>query len=268
MTIALAGAANAADNPKDIVRKGLQAVFTTFDKARAEQLFAEDYIQHNPAVPTGRAPIVGFLPALKESGIQLKTHRIISQGDLVVTHNSYDNAKLFGADRIIAFDVFRVKDGHIAEHWDNISAAAAPNPSGRTQIDGPTEIADLEKTSANRALVVDFVDTILVKGDLARLTGFFDGDNYTQHNSQIADGLSGLGAALKALADKGITMKYAEVHRVVAEGNFVFTMSEGTFGGKPTAFFDLFRVSNGKIAEHWDIIADIPTRMAHTNGKF
>jgi hypothetical protein len=44
--------------------------------------------------------------------------------------------------------------------------------------------------------------------------------------------------------------------------------SEGTFGGKPTAFFDLFRVDNGKVAEHWDVMADIPAKMAHGNGKF
>jgi predicted SnoaL-like aldol condensation-catalyzing enzyme len=48
----------------------------------------------------------------------------------------------------------------------------------------------------------------------------------------------------------------------------VFAASEGTLGGKPTAFFDLFRVDNGKIAEHWDVIAEIPTKIAHGNGKF
>ncbi len=63
-------------------------------------------------------------------------------------------------------------------------------------------------------------------------------------------------------------MKYSTVHKVIAEGNFVFTMSEGTFGGAPTAFFDLFRVDNGKIVEHWDIISEIPDEMAHENGKF
>ena len=45
-------------------------------------------------------------------------------------------------------------------------------------------------------------------------------------------------------------------------------MSEGTLGGKPTAFFDLWRVSNGKLAEHWDVVADIPATMVHKNGKF
>ena len=50
--------------------------------------------------------------------------------------------------------------------------------------------------------------------------------------------------------------------------NFVLAASEGIFGGKPTAFVDLFRVDNGKIAEHRYVMADIPAKMALGNGKF
>ena len=100
------------------------------------------------------------------------------------------------------------------------------------------------------------------------LGAFIDGDNYTQHNSDIADGLDGLGVALEAMAAQGITVKYNKVHKVVAEGNFVLTMSEGTFGNKPTAFYDLFRVDGGKIVEHWDILSEIPAESANDNGKF
>ena len=47
-------------------------------------------------------------------------------------------------------------------------------------------------------------------------------------------------------------------------------MSEGTFGGKATCFYDLWRVENGKIAEHWDVMETIPakTEGKNTNGKF
>jgi len=59
-----------------------------------------------------------------------------------------------------------------------------------------------------------------------------------------------------------------EQMQTIAEGNFVFAASEGTFGGKPTAFFDLFRVDNCKVAERWDVMADIPAKMAQGNRKF
>lgn len=52
---------------------------------------------------------------------------------------------------MIAFDVFRVENGKIAEHWDNLILESAPNPSGHTQIDGATEITDIDKTEANKA---------------------------------------------------------------------------------------------------------------------
>jgi hypothetical protein len=67
------------------------------------------------------------------------------------------------------------------------------------------------------------------------------------------------------IAPYEISGDHHEQMRTVAEGNFVLAASEGTFGGKPTAFFDLFRVDNGKVAEHWDVMADIPATMAHGN---
>lgn len=56
----------------------------------------------------------------------------------------------------------------------------------------------------------------------------------------VPDGLSGLGGALEAMAKQGVTMKFDRVHKVLGEGNFVLTVSEGAFGGKPTSYYDLF----------------------------
>jgi predicted SnoaL-like aldol condensation-catalyzing enzyme len=82
--------------------------------------------------------------------------------------------------------------------------------------------------------------------------------------------LSGLGEALEHLANEGITMKYYQVHMVLREGNFVLVVSEGYFGDQHTAFYDLFRVENDKIAEHWDVIETIPSKdqWKNNNGKF
>jgi predicted SnoaL-like aldol condensation-catalyzing enzyme len=91
-----------------------------------------------------------------------------------------------------------------------------------------------------------------------------------QHNPNIGDGLSGLGQALAAMAKQGVTMKYDRVHRVLGRGNFILVVSDGSFAGKHLSFYDLFRVANGKIAEHWDAIESIPLRSEwkNQNGKF
>jgi predicted SnoaL-like aldol condensation-catalyzing enzyme len=76
--------------------------------------------------------------------------------------------------------------------------------------------------------------------------------------------------ALQTLAEQGITVKFDKIHKVLGEGNFVLVVSEGNFAGQPTSFYDLFRVENGKIAEHWDTTETIPPReqWKNDNGKF
>lgn len=253
--------------PSDIVLRAVRAIFRDFDAAIASDLLAKDYIQHNIAVPTGAAPIIGFIPALKESGIKATIHRVVAEGDLVVLHVTYENAQAFGGDTLVSFDVFRVEDGKVAEHWDNLQPLVSQTASGNGMTDGPTEIADHEKTSENKALIDAFVRDVLQGAAPERVTDYVSTQNYIQHNPLVADGLDGLGAAMKAFAEAGQAMSYARTPIIVADGNFVFTASEGKLGTEPTAFFDLFRIENGKIVEHWDTISTIPNEMPHTNGK-
>ncbi|MBB5577003.1 nuclear transport factor 2 family protein [Rhizobium paranaense] len=223
------------------------------------------YIQHNLAAADGLKGFGELLAALPKGSAKVNTVRVFQDGDFVFAHSSYD---FIGPK--IGFDIFRFEDGKIVEHWDNLQETSGPNPSGHTMVDGPTGAKDLDKTVVNKTVVSGFVDDILVNGRMEKLAGYFDGDNYVQHNPQIGDGLTGLGAALKAMADAGISMKYEKVHQVLGKGDFVLTVSEGTFADKPTSFYDLFRVQNGKIAEHWDTIQPIPAKSEwkNQNGKF
>jgi predicted SnoaL-like aldol condensation-catalyzing enzyme len=238
----------------------------TGDPKPAAVVNPKKYIQHNLTVGDGIEGFVAVLKLLPKDSAKVKTVRVFQDGDFVFAHTEYD---FFGPK--IGFDVFRFEDGKIVEHWDNLQEKPkGPNPSKHTMTDGPTEVKDLDKTEANKKLVRDFVDDVLVNGKLDKLAGYFDGDNYVQHNPQIADGLSGLGKALEAMAKARVTMKYDKVHKVLGEGNFVLVKSEGTLGGKHVAFYDLFRVEKGKIAEHWDTIEGIPEKKdwKNTNGKF
>ncbi len=96
------------------------------------------------------------------------------------------------------------------------------NPSDHTQTDGITNITDLDKTIENKKIVKDFVQTILIDGEYNKLGQYFDGDNYIQHNSNISDGLSGLGKAMEEMGKHGIVMSYTENHIILGEGTLFY----------------------------------------------
>ncbi len=254
------------------IGKALELIntFATGDTEKAGSLLEKDYIQHNLAYGTGRDAFVGSVAYLASAPVKttVKNIRAFEDGDKVFLQTVYNFA---GAGEQVAFDIFRFdENGLIAEHWDNLAAKAAPNPSGRTQIDGTKELKDLDKTEESRELVKNFLVDVMQGKHPEKTAGYFDGDTYIQHNTGIADGLSGLGAALSALEEKGIQMIYTATRQVLAQGNFVLAVSEGTFGGAPTSYYDLWRVENGKIAEHWDVMETIADKSTwqNQNGKF
>jgi len=260
---------NAYSDEKELSNKeksvALLKSIETGEKEPIAYINPNKYIQHNLGIADGLAGFGAALSQLPEGSARVNTVRAFEDGDYVFTHTDYN---FFGEKA--GFDIFRFENGLIVEHWDNLAVKTPANPSGRTQLDGSTKITDLEKTSENKEFVKKFVNDILVEGKMETMSSFFDGDNYIQHNSQIADQLSGLGKALQAMAKQGIFMKYNKIHMVLGEGNFVLTVSEGTLGGELKSFYDLFRVENGKIAEHWDIIETIPAKemWKNNNGKF
>ncbi|WP_394749204.1 nuclear transport factor 2 family protein [Spongiimicrobium salis] len=237
----------------------------TGDSTAVNYIHPEKYIQHNLGVADGLEGFGAVLQNAPNGGFKAKVIRTFEDGDYTFAHTVYD---FFGPK--IGFDVFRFENGKIVEHWDNLIAMKSPNPSGRTQVDGETTITDLEKTAENKTLVRNFVSNILVQGQMDRLGDFIEGDQYLQHNPDIADGLSGLGAALEAMQKNGIAMVYHKVHKVLGEGNFVLAISEGSFAGVKVSYYDLFRVAQGKIVEHWDVVEEIApeSEWKHHNGKF
>lgn len=254
------------------IQKALELIntFATGDTEKAASLLAEGYIQHNLAYGTGRDAFVGSVQYLASAPVKttVENIRAYEDGDKVFLQTVYN---FTGAGEQVAFDIFRFdENGLIAEHWDNLAAKADPNPSGRTQIDNYAEVKDLDKTEANREVVKNFLHDVMMGKAPEKTPGYFDNGKYIQHNTGIADGLDGLGAALEALGKQGIQMIYDTVHQVLAQGDMVLAVSEGTFGGAPTSYYDLWRVENGKIAEHWDVMETIADKdtWQNQNGKF
>lgn len=238
----------------------------TGDQTAIGYINPEKYIQHNLAVGDGLAGFGEVMQHAPEGGFKAKVVRSFEDGDYTFTHTIYD---FFGPK--VGFDVFRFEDGKIVEHWDNLIDVAPKNPSGRTQTDGATEVTDLDKTEANKQVVTDFITNVLLNGQMDKVTTYINPTKYAQHNPAVADGLEGFGAAMKYFADNGLVMEYKKLHKVLGQGNFVLAISEGKFGkGDQTSFYDLFRLENGQIVEHWDVIETIMSEAErkNTNGKF
>src|SRR5580698_3898608 len=222
------------------------------------------YIQHNLQVGPGPAGVAALIKNMP-SDASVNTIRVFEDGDHVFAHTQYN---FFGPR--IGFDIFRYEDSLIVEHWDNLQETATePSPSGHTLIDGPTSASDLDKTDANKALMQRYMEDLLA-GRRETFPSYFNGIAYVQHNPWVADTIPGLIAGLQALAAKGQAVVYKRVPMVLGEGNFVLVVAEATFGGVPTAIYDLFRIESGKIAEHWDTLQAIPPRdqWKNSNGKF
>lgn len=240
--------------------------FNTGDKTPISYINPNKYIQHNLAVADGLEGFGAVMKNAPEGGFKSNVIRAFEDGNYVFTHTEYD---FFGPKA--AFDVFRFEDGKIVEHWDNMSEVTSPNPSGRTQFDGFTKILDLDKTAANKEVVKDMINDLFLNGKMEKLTTYINPEQYIQHNSAVADGLEGFGAAMTYMKENGLVMEYQKVHKILGEGNFVLSMSEGLFGkNEHVAFYDLFRLENGKVVEHWDVIQPIPEQSAwkNENGKF
>jgi predicted SnoaL-like aldol condensation-catalyzing enzyme len=239
----------------------------TGDPAAVAVVDETKYIQHNPHNKEGSEGLAELFARLAKTSPRVEIVRVFADGDYVFAHTEYDFD-----DVVIGFEVFRFEDGSAVEHWDNLQAKApATNPSGHAMNDGPTEATELENTEVNRELVRSFVTEVLIDGQLAKLHGYVDPALYTEHNPELADDLTGLHAALStATPDGERTLDYQRLHRVLAEGDFVLTVTEGFKGGIHSSFYDLFRVADGKVVEHWDTIDEVPPRSEwkNDNGKF
>ena len=249
---------------KDQIRALLKSI-ETGDPGPIAVVNEAKYIQHNPQTHEGSEGLAALFKRLSKTEPRVNIVRAFEDDDFVFAHTEYDFA-----NRKIGFEVFRFEDGRAVEHWDNIQQRLGPNQSGRGMVDGPTEAADHDLTESNRALVRSFVETVLVGGQRDRLTEFIDEDAYAEHNPRLGDDLSVLRSALEAESNGRRRIDYQRVHRVLAEGNFVLCVSEGHHGGVHSAFYDLFRVAQGKVVEHWDTTEKIAPRSAwkNDNGKF
>lgn len=228
------------------------------------------YTQHSTGVADGVEGFVEFfLPFIERNPVrEIEIVRSVVDGQYVFLQ-AYQNIN-DGEAQWVTTDLFDTDENDkIVEHWDVIAPFVKHTVSGHTQIDGPTEIADLGETERNKAIVREFLDTVLVGGKAERVTDFISTETYIQHNPQVDDGLEGFGAFAAELAKQDKTMCYLDVFKLIGQGNFVVSYCKMSLGDEEYAVFDIFRLENGLIVEHWDNMEVIPPQDQWNNsGKF
>jgi predicted SnoaL-like aldol condensation-catalyzing enzyme len=252
-----------------VAREAMIAVFDKKDLSAIDRFFAAPFVQHDPNVADGLAGLKQYAKEIADSPApRIKIHRTLVDGDLVLLHSSYEGLK-GKATSLVAFDLFRLKDGKIVEHWGGQEAEAPPNPSGHTQVDGPTSVTDRDKTEANRELVRAFKDTVTVQLKFDQIDHFIQDGNYLQHASKFGDGVERMKSRVADVV-KPSRVPVLNPRRYVADGNFVLALVDANAEGGPTANYDLFRVDHGKIVEHWDVLSVIPPReqWKNSNGPY
>ena len=170
-------------------RQAMIDIFRKKDVTAIDRYFGEPFIQHDPNLPDGLAGLKSFAAEIAESpAADITIYRTLVDGDFALLHSRYQGVRRYRGP-VVAFDLFRFRDGKIVEHWGGQQPDTPPNLSGRTEVDGPTDVQDREKTEANRTLVKTYRQTIMVALRFDRIEEFLD-SSLVQHASEIGDGIA------------------------------------------------------------------------------
>lgn len=245
---------------KEMALRAQNELLIDKDFSSLDRYWGDYYIQHNPNLANG-------LPALR-----VFKEAMVPQATTEILHALADGDKVFFIERVTGllpvpvgfFDMYRMEDGKIVEHWDIFTPVEGPNPAGRTVFDGSFEITDLDQTEDNRQLVTRFAKRCLVLGDFSQI-GTYVSENLVQHSAGMTDGADAFVSYFNYQQWFAQQIVYWDVRHVLAEGNFVLTASQGSVGGVAHALWDLWRVDDGLIVEHWSIKNEAKPSPLHTN---
>ncbi|MCY1282982.1 SnoaL-like domain protein [compost metagenome] len=122
-------------------------------------------------------------------------------------------------------------------------------------------------SAKNKQIVTTAYQRIFGDLDVSAVDEFMSKD-FVQHNPTIADGPEGVKRLLQMLVSQGTSKQKIEFKHVVADGDTVILHSRYEMAGKEWRFIDIYRVENGKLAEHWDAMMQMPDTRANNNQMF
>jgi predicted SnoaL-like aldol condensation-catalyzing enzyme len=145
------------------------------------------------------------------------------------------------------------------------------NPATRVTIDSLNmqikSLKDsLNQNASNKKMVADFYQSLFGDKNQSSIDQYI-GDTYIQHNPSLPDGKGALKKAV-AIWFKGQPKDTIDVKHLGADGNFVYIHTKSKMGNKTFSILDIFRVENGKITEHWDVMQEVPAKSANAHPMF
>jgi predicted SnoaL-like aldol condensation-catalyzing enzyme len=123
-----------------------------------------------------------------------------------------------------------------------------------------------ERARRNREMIVDYYDLALNKKDFAAARSYI-GPSYTQHNPDIENGPEGLAKFIE-WAKAELPHLRVEFLRVIVDGDFILMHNRGSNSPGTKAVVDIFRIDQGKVVEHWDVLEDVPAIANNSNTMF
>jgi len=234
-------------NNKAIVLAAIKHLIGERNPEVIDTYLHDSYIQHSPMVKDGKAGLLEALHHLQKmppppANSPSPVVRTIADGDYVMVHMDV----AFMGKKMAIVDLYRLEGGKLAEHWDATQEQPVYAPGEVTMTGGTTVISDLGKTVENKTQVADF---------FRHPDPSFLAPDYLTHDPS------------SFRLDKLLTEQGAmEVHRVIGEGDFVLVQSSGELGGVPAVFYDICRMKNNLLAEHWRVMQGIPATLPHLNG--
>lgn len=260
------------------VRRMWDVVFSRHRMDLAGDFITQDYIQHTPSVPEG---LFGFKLFYQQVFFKMfpdttaTIDEIVAQNDKVVAFGTWRGHQAGTGKALLLHtaDVYRFVAGKAAEHWDVIDYSVLK------QFGYPPPVADQPATtidqagsaaqSANLRLAQDFADVVYRQRQVDR-AGEFVAPDLLQHDSTVAPGLAGFKAHLQRDLAMFPDLKYQLVHVIAGDDRVVvFWTWTGHQAGTGKALHlhsaDMYRVANGKLAEHWDTVDLAALQQFDTN---
>lgn len=158
----------------------------------------------------------------------------------------------------IQFDIYEEQNNQINHILHTQTELLSElTPSGHTQIDGTVHVNSDYDTEQTRSTVRHMINETAVGGSDMTHAREFVSDDYVQHHVGIPDGADLMIKGMKMLKTLGKESNYHSVNYLIAQGDFALSISEGEASGIEKMYYDLFRVKNGMIVEHWDIVEKV-----------